>query len=541
MKTTNIALTLAVVLTTTSSMAAYVKVDAEGNRLLDSATEWSCVYDDVNELLWEVKTDDDGLHDKNNTYRWGGETAEQGAGGSYNSDWDELVDESNQNSLCGQTDWKVPSVDEMRNLVEQGSGSPAIDASYFPNTRSTRYWTSSAYSGYSTTAWVVDFDDGAESSGLRGSFLRVRLLRTGPLAVIEEPLSIFTATPATGTAPLVVTLDGTASSGNDGTSGSILTFSWDSSDGQSATGNSTSLSYNTAGNYTITLSITDQMQQSATSTQTVVVEEEVVETLSTALDYNVTARISPQVIAGGISPSMIDTEDTQFDIVGLVRPGILPIDRVTFQPTDAAFSMIMTPAGILNNGDQLFTNTFTFQRGAFGTMTMQTTWGSGEGQYNIVAYDEAQQRSHQFPDLMFGNYPEQQSSLLPEEEVTYNSTKRLAPQIILGGYSPALSDIADTTFDIIAVVREGVLPIETVSLGQNLGAFQSAMAEVGTLSNGDRVYKMSYSFAAGSFGTATLSTLWGSEPGQFNISVVDEGQQRSHSFPDILFGSYPAQ
>ena len=43
MKTTNIALTLAVVLTTTSSMAAYVKVDAEGNRLLDSATEWSCV------------------------------------------------------------------------------------------------------------------------------------------------------------------------------------------------------------------------------------------------------------------------------------------------------------------------------------------------------------------------------------------------------------------------------------------------------------------------------------------------------------------
>ena len=46
------------VLVTASVEAAYIKVDASGNALADSATSWSCVYDDVSELLWEKKTDD---------------------------------------------------------------------------------------------------------------------------------------------------------------------------------------------------------------------------------------------------------------------------------------------------------------------------------------------------------------------------------------------------------------------------------------------------------------------------------------------------
>ncbi|MBT7307336.1 MAG: hypothetical protein HN842_03915 [Gammaproteobacteria bacterium] len=72
MKTTiRIALILTVWVTATVQ-AAYIKVDVNGNELADSATEWSCVYDDVTQLLWEKKTDDEGIHDKDNTYRWGG-------------------------------------------------------------------------------------------------------------------------------------------------------------------------------------------------------------------------------------------------------------------------------------------------------------------------------------------------------------------------------------------------------------------------------------------------------------------------------------
>jgi hypothetical protein len=43
------------------------------------------------------------------------------------------------------------------------------------------------------------------------------------------------------------------------------------------------------------------------------------------------------------------------------------------------------------------------------------------------------------------------------------------------------------------------------------------------------------------FGTATLNTLWGDQPGQFNIHATDSAQQRSHDFPGIMFGNFPAQ
>ncbi|MBT7307327.1 MAG: formylglycine-generating enzyme family protein, partial [Gammaproteobacteria bacterium] len=141
---------------------------------------------------------------------------------------------------------------------------------------------------------------------------------------------------------------------------------------------------------------------------------------------------------------------------------------------------------------------------------------------------------------MFGNYPEQSVDLQPEQEPSYNDTSRLSPQIILGGYSPAKVDMNDTSFDVIAIVREGTLPIDTVSVTQNQSVFQMAMTHAGTLANGDHLYKMSYSFERNSFGETTLATLWGNKPGQFNITVRDTAQQESHDFPDIIFGDKEA-
>jgi formylglycine-generating enzyme len=284
----------------------------------------------------------------------------------------------------------------------------------------------------------------------------------------------------------------------------------------------------------VTVTATDEAGSSDTTTITIELLE------ITPLNYDTRARVSPQVIAGGVSPSIIDINDTQFDIVAMIRPGVLPIDRVTFQSTNGQLSMAMSPAGVLSNGDQLYKNTLTFQRGAFGNMIMHTAWGNDEGQYNIVAYDTAQQRSHQFPDLMFGNYPEQSVDLQHEQEPSYNDTSRLSPQIILGGYSPAKVDMNDTSFDVIAIVREGTLPINTVSVTQNQSVFQMAMTHAGTLTNGDHLYKMSFTFERNSFGEATLATLWGNEPGQFNITVTDTAQQESHDFPDIIFGDKEA-
>ena len=49
---------------------SYTKLDAQGNALLDSASSWSMVKDNVTKLIWEGKTDDGSIHDKDNTYNW---------------------------------------------------------------------------------------------------------------------------------------------------------------------------------------------------------------------------------------------------------------------------------------------------------------------------------------------------------------------------------------------------------------------------------------------------------------------------------------
>ena len=49
---------------------SYTKLDANGNDLPNSATEWIMVQDNVTGLIWENKTDDGSIHDKDNIYNW---------------------------------------------------------------------------------------------------------------------------------------------------------------------------------------------------------------------------------------------------------------------------------------------------------------------------------------------------------------------------------------------------------------------------------------------------------------------------------------
>ena len=49
---------------------SFTKLDANGKALAASAATWSCVRDNVTGLIWEAKTDDGGLRDKDWTYTW---------------------------------------------------------------------------------------------------------------------------------------------------------------------------------------------------------------------------------------------------------------------------------------------------------------------------------------------------------------------------------------------------------------------------------------------------------------------------------------
>ena len=160
---------------------SFTKLDRNGNILGASATAWSCVRDNVTGLVWEVKTDDGGIHDKDNTYRWGGISAigydSDSREGEYYDDWDALVDGANNNKLCGYEDWRVPNINELAGIADLSRYDPAIDTNYFPNTiSSTPYWSASPKVKNYDEACRISFYYGSDSCYYRrdeGGYVRL--------------------------------------------------------------------------------------------------------------------------------------------------------------------------------------------------------------------------------------------------------------------------------------------------------------------------------------------------------------------------------
>ncbi len=76
---------------------------------------------------------------------------------------------------------------------------------------------------------------------------------TGCAWLYPNPVANFTVTPSSGVAPLKVSFDASAS---ETSGGDITTYSWDFGDGTTGEGKIISHTYQTAGNYNVTLTIT---------------------------------------------------------------------------------------------------------------------------------------------------------------------------------------------------------------------------------------------------------------------------------------------
>lgn len=136
-----------------------------------SAIAGGCVKDNITGLTWEVKTNDGGLRDLAKTYtNYGDGSANEAS---------QLVAAVNALGLCGYSDWRLPSADELQTLVDYGvSGlTVTIDSTWFINTQSGSYWSSTTNVGNDYVALVVDFNKGAVSFDNRGSYNYVRLVR----------------------------------------------------------------------------------------------------------------------------------------------------------------------------------------------------------------------------------------------------------------------------------------------------------------------------------------------------------------------------
>ncbi len=142
----------------------FSKISNSGTVLPANASNWSCVLDNNTGLIWEVKTDDGGLRDKDNTYKWYNPNGNVNGGfEGYNNNglntYDFIKNINNQ-SLCGYRNWRLPTKVELANLVNYGKSSFMIDEAYFPNTQSSWYATSSPLASSKDIVWVVLFNSG---------------------------------------------------------------------------------------------------------------------------------------------------------------------------------------------------------------------------------------------------------------------------------------------------------------------------------------------------------------------------------------------
>lgn len=172
----------------------FTKLDINGNPLGDQSadyvtTSWSCVQDETTGLTWEVKTDDDGLQDKDWTYSWYnnsgiGSGVIPGArdGGqcevARDCDTEGLTIAVNDAQLCGFEDWRLPTRHELISLMHFGSSAaPYIDTNYFVNSATLPYWSATPTTLLSS-AYVNYSEFGARSAARLEDFA-VRLVRGG--------------------------------------------------------------------------------------------------------------------------------------------------------------------------------------------------------------------------------------------------------------------------------------------------------------------------------------------------------------------------
>jgi hypothetical protein len=186
--------------TTPTKTSGYSKISNLGGILPDKAVlgtglnDWACTKDNTTGLIWEVKTTDAGLRDWRYTYSWyepdvkknGGDAGYQDKGACKVSKCDTyaFTNAVNVKGLCGKKDWRMPTRDDFKGLftttltVNNPSNEQLlIDATYFPNTPVTMFWSSLSSADYSYLAWQVYFKDGFSNGYYKDQGNSVRLVR----------------------------------------------------------------------------------------------------------------------------------------------------------------------------------------------------------------------------------------------------------------------------------------------------------------------------------------------------------------------------
>jgi len=136
---------------------SYTKMDRNGQNLADDATSWTMVRNNITGLIWDVDGSKRG--DRNTTNK--------------------IVESLNTNRYGGYSDWRLPTVKELSGLVTYRIPyiTPVINEVYFPNTKTSVYWSSTPYAMDTIYTWGVDFNIGIADIYANASNCYVRAVR----------------------------------------------------------------------------------------------------------------------------------------------------------------------------------------------------------------------------------------------------------------------------------------------------------------------------------------------------------------------------
>jgi hypothetical protein len=194
---------------------SFTKISSTGVALPASAASWDCVKDNVTGLMWEVRTNDGGLHDSKWSYTWyEPDSTKNGGNAGYQRYKDYAIEQGwnydnacfgyvagnantycnthayvqrvNTAGLCGYKDWRMPTRLESLMIISRDrysdhSNDPPIDTNFFPNMVEMYHtWTSSPrVDGCwgNSGAWI-NGDNGMMGNCLPKSYkARVQLVR----------------------------------------------------------------------------------------------------------------------------------------------------------------------------------------------------------------------------------------------------------------------------------------------------------------------------------------------------------------------------
>ena len=135
------------------------------------------ITDQGSGLMWEKLSDDGTVHDQDNTYSWEAAVT------------DKIARLNNGSGFAGYKDWRLPSRNELKSIVDPRHQAPAVSPAF--NAACTSgctvtscscavsgyYWSSSTDADNSKGAWFVDFKDGSVGSTTKWGLNYVRAVR----------------------------------------------------------------------------------------------------------------------------------------------------------------------------------------------------------------------------------------------------------------------------------------------------------------------------------------------------------------------------